>query len=411
MVIKRVLNAYLQSYAGLSRDVWMLSLVMLINRSGAMVVPFLAVYLTQELGFTKFETGIAMSFFGIGSVIGSLGGGYLSDRFSYYNVQFWSLTLTGVGFLLIRQVESYPVFCGAVLALSIVAESFRPANQVAILVYAHPNNLTRSLSLNRMALNLGFSIGPAVGGWLAYRLGFDALFLVDALTCWAAAVLLRVLLVPKKEKHLDTPAEGQELPDKFAAFKDRTYLVFLFLVMLTGVAFMQFFYVVPVYLQEVFLFNEATIGTLLALNGLIIVFVEMPLVKRLEGRLKKVALIQIGTLFIGLSYLTYSIFGLWVLAPWLSIFLVTIGEIFSLPFANAIAQQRSSPGNRGGYMALYSTSFSLAHIIAPALGLQIAGHFGYPAVWGVLVCIAVGTLIGYQFMHKAIEVKPIKYQV
>ena len=119
--------------------------------------------------------------------------------------------------------------------------------------------------------------------------------------------------------------------------------MFLFFFMLASIAFMQFFYVVPVYLKEMFRMHEAQVGVLIALNGFIIVLVEVPLIKHLEGRFTKTALIQTGVCFIGVSYLVYSVSGLWVLGPWLSIVLVTAGEILTLPFANVLAQQRSSP--------------------------------------------------------------------
>ncbi|MFM8362197.1 MAG: MFS transporter, partial [Haliscomenobacter sp.] len=119
MLFRRVWGAYARSFTGLSRDVWMLSLVMLVNRSGAMVIPFLAVYLTQELGFSKMQAGAAMSCFGVGAVAGSLGGGYLSDRFGYYRVQFWSLLLTGAGFLLLLQLKTFALFCAGILCLSV----------------------------------------------------------------------------------------------------------------------------------------------------------------------------------------------------------------------------------------------------------------------------------------------------
>lgn len=381
----------------------MLSLVMLVNRSGAMVVPFMAVYLTQELGFSKVQAGVALSCFGVGSVVGSLSGGYLSDRFSYYWVQLWSLVFTGLGFLLLSQVTDYVGFCVSVLILAMVAESFRPANQVAILVYSHPSSLTRSLSLNRMAINLGFSIGPALGGWLAHYLGFTWLFVVDAVTCWLAAFVFWRLLKPVEEAVVEEERTSDVRSGRLAAFRDGRYLVFLGLVVWLAVAFMQFFYVVPVYLREVFHWSESTIGTLLALNGLIIVLAEMPIIKRMEGRFRKLAILQIGSVFIGISYVVYALVGIWALIPWVSIVLVTLGEIFSLPFANAVAQQRSSPWSRGSYMALYSASFSLAHIIAPSLGLQVAGRYGYEVVWWMLGGIALLALLGFRMMINRLE--------
>ena len=50
--MKSIIKNYFKVYEGLSRAAWMLALVMLVNRSGAMVVPFLGVYMVNKLGFS-----------------------------------------------------------------------------------------------------------------------------------------------------------------------------------------------------------------------------------------------------------------------------------------------------------------------------------------------------------------------
>ncbi|MBK6947779.1 MAG: MFS transporter [Haliscomenobacter sp.] len=287
MYLRRAFSFYLRSFSGLSRDVWMLGFVSLINRSGAMVIPFLTVYMTQELGFTKPEAGLVMSCFGIGSVIGVYAGGQLTDRFGYYYVQLWSLLLTGAAFFLLMRVQGLIPFAGSIFVLSMVAEAFRPANFASIAAYARPENVTRSYSLIRLAVNLGFSVGPALGGWLAHGFGFQWLFIVDGATCIAAALIFYTYLRPKKETN--RPKNESEPPAsvKQSAYRDTTFLWFMLFVTITGIAFMQFFSVIPVFWREDFGLNEAQIGSLLAMNGLIIAFVEMQLVFRLEGRVEK----------------------------------------------------------------------------------------------------------------------------
>ena len=93
-----IYTSYMNSFRGLSREIWWLALITFINRAGTMVIPFLSLYLTQDLGFTLENVGIIMTCFGIGSLIGSWVGGKLTDVFGYYKVMLISLLLTGLLF-------------------------------------------------------------------------------------------------------------------------------------------------------------------------------------------------------------------------------------------------------------------------------------------------------------------------
>lgn len=153
-----------------------------------MVLPFLGVYMTDHLGFSIKSAGVILSFFGIGSVIGSWFGGMITDKIGEFKVQAFSLLLSVPLFCLIPLFKTEIGLAFIILAQSTVSEAFRPANSVAITHYAKPENLTRTFSLNRMAVNLGFSIGPALGGILA-AISYDFLFYCNALSIFCRAHL------------------------------------------------------------------------------------------------------------------------------------------------------------------------------------------------------------------------------
>jgi MFS family permease len=124
-----------------------------------------------------------MAMFGVGAILGGFIGGKLSDKIGFYPVQFWSLFLNGIMFIVLGQLHELWQIAVCIFILSTVGESFRPANASAIAFYSNENNRTRSYSLSRLAINLGFSIGPAVGGFLSsisYQWLFSVMF---ASTC------------------------------------------------------------------------------------------------------------------------------------------------------------------------------------------------------------------------------------
>src|SRR5688572_30047315 len=166
-MIKTTVTAYRNAYSGLSRSTWLLSLIMLINRSGTMVVPFMTLYLTSpEVGYSIGQAGIVFGLFGLGAFCGAYFGGKLTDKIGYYPVQLITLTGGGILFILLGQMKTYPLICIFTFLVSFVGEAFRPANSTAIAFYSSAENRTRSYALNRLAINIGWAVGSATGGVL-----------------------------------------------------------------------------------------------------------------------------------------------------------------------------------------------------------------------------------------------------
>ncbi len=383
---------YLDTFRGLRRDVWLLSLVMLINRSGAMVLPFLTIFLTEERGYTLAQAGLVMSSFGVGSLLGNFLGGWLTDKWSYLKVQILSLWLAGAMWLvMLTTVELWQV-CVAVFFTSLFADIFRPANMTAFELHGVPENRTRALSLNRLAINLGFSIGPAAAGFLIPSIGFDSLFIIDALTCWGASL---VLIFGIKEKARVKPAPvaaeaGSPARTLLSPYRDSRFHLYLVGQMLVAMAFMQVFSTIPVFWKEVVHLTEAGIGLLMALNGMIVVIFEMPLIHSLQNKRSPAYWIQAGALLIVAGY-GALVLGNAMVWSILYIVLISFGEILNFPFGSSYALSIASPEYRGRYMGLYAMTWSVSFIVAPSSGSYLADHFGFPFMAG---CMALLALVG-----------------
>ncbi|HAT69796.1 MAG TPA: MFS transporter, partial [Flavobacteriaceae bacterium] len=271
---------YADSFKGLSREMWYLSIIMFINRAGAMVIPFLSLYLTKSEGYSLPQVGWIMSAFGIGSVIGAWVGGQLTDTIGHYKTMVLSLILGGLGFISLQYLHTFWTLVIGVGVVMIFVDSFRPAAFTAINAYSKPENKTRSVTLLRLAINLGFSMGPALGGLIITSLSYSGLFWVDGVTCVIAGFLLIKLLDPKTARE-----EHQEVVQHpLSPYKDFTYLWFILAIILFSLAFVQYFSVMPLFYTNIYALSEDEIGLLLALNGLVIFLLEMPLIKYLETK-------------------------------------------------------------------------------------------------------------------------------
>ncbi|MDB5191538.1 MAG: transporter [Segetibacter sp.] len=364
-----------------------------------MVLPFMTMYATQQLHFSIVEAGFIMAMFGAGSVVGAFIGGQLTDAIGFYKVQAFALFGGGCMFIVVGYLKEYWILCAGTFILSMVNESFRPANSTAIAIYSKPDNRTRSYSLNRLAINLGWAVGGALGGFLA-GYNYHLLFWVDGLTNIGAALLLLVVLpVPANLKSTIAHNRTQRIASE-SAYKDKQYMAFIFLTVLFAFCFFQMFTILPVYLKTELGLTEQMIGTLMAINGLIIAVIEMVVVFKLEAKQQPLKYIMYGVWLVGLSYAMYNIFTGQLLLALASIIVITFGEMISMPFMNSYWISRSSEHNRGQYAALYTMAWGTAQIAAPSIGGYVADKYSYNLLWWIVFAITIVAGAGYIRLKK-----------
>ena len=389
-LLARVVRAYRDAFAGLPRAVWLQAAAMLINRSGTMVLPFLGLYLTRELGFATAAAGRVLALYGLGAVAGSFLGGWLADRLGPVRVQRLSLLGTGVGFVALGAVRSPAAVAATVLALSVVADSFRPATFAAVARFSEVSVRTRSLALVRLAANLGMSVGPAVGGLLAVR-HYALLFWVDAATCWLAAGLLTVAFAAGAGSR--TAAAPAAAPGRASPWRDGPFVAFLALVALLAAVFFQIMSTLPLYWREHLALAEDSIGALLALNTVIIVAIEMVLVRAIEHR-DHLRLVGVGAFLVCLGFALMP-FGSGVAFVAVTIVVWTAGEMLALPLSNAFASLRGGAAGTGRYMGAYMLAFAAAFVIAPLAGTAVYQRWGAETLWHSCAAVGVVLLAGF----------------
>ena len=376
--MKSIYRQYISNFQGLSPEIWLLSLVTFINRAGAMVIPFLSLYLVSEKGFSLPQVGWIMTGYGLGSLLGNWMGGKLTDSIGFYKTIVISLFLGGLGFMAIQFVDSFAGLVIGMFGLMWAVDLYRPGIFVAADVYSKKENITRSIGLIRLAINLGFSIGPVIGGLLIAHVSYSSIFWIDGGSCLLASALLFVLLKPKK-RHSDV--EKKKVKTGRPPLRNSLYLLFLLIMVINSLVFVQYFSTVPLYYQEDRGLSEDVIGWLLFLNGAMIVVLEMPLIGWLErlGITKTGAMIW-GILFLAASFIVLNFSsGFWILI--FGMILMTLGEMIGSPFSNSLAIALSPEGRKGSYMGLYSMSWSLSHIIGHNGGMNLIDQYGFSNTW------------------------------
>ena len=267
---------YINNFRGFSREIWILTIITFINRAGTMVLPFLSKYLKEDLHFSYGEVGWIMVAFGMGSMLGSWLGGKLSDKIGFYKVMVFSLFSSGIFFFILQYITSFWGLCFGMFSIMTLADMFRPAMFVSLGAYAKPENRTRSLTLVRLAVNLGFAAGPALGGLIIMGMGYKGLFWVDGTSCIVAILIFAILVKEKKKVSYQDP--HATILTVASVFKDKIFWLFLYVSFVTAMIFFQLFTTLPLYHSEMFGLSEFQTGLLMTLNGLLIFALEMPIV-------------------------------------------------------------------------------------------------------------------------------------
>lgn len=397
--ISALLQGYKQAYSGHSRQIWALAVFSLINRVGTMVVPFLTVYLNTVLHFSLQQAGMLAGMFGVGSMLGAFTGGKLTDRFGGRPVILGSLLSSGVMLILLQFATSFEALAACIFLTALCGDAYRPAIMTLTGEFSG-GNPGRSMALIRLAINLGFSAAPAIGGLVVSTIGYPWLFWIDGVTCIAAALFLLVASRQwggghhARTTHAEKQAERSLIPPPW---RNPRFLLFLLATFITAFGFMQWFHSVPVFLKTVWGLDERYIGLTMALNGLLIVLIEMPLIHALEhaGR-AKVAMLT-GLVLMAVSFLPLLLPGGLAMAM-ISMLLMTAGEILFQPFNSSLAITLSPVARRGEYTSWYSMSWGVALITAPTVGLSLVDALGFPVFWGaVSILVGLSLLVNMRF--------------
>jgi len=362
-----------------------------------MVLPFLTLYLTVDRRLPPASAGLALTIYGLAAIVIAPLSGRLSDRLGGLRIIKLSLFLSAVVLFVFPFAQSLAGILLMTGLWSIVNEAFRPPSMSIIGDLAGPAQRKTAFALSRLAINLGMSIGPVVGGFLAMR-SFRLLFYVDGTTALLAGLIL--VFVPWRSG-APGKANGEPLPlpanvsaagvrpstvlPYSSVLKDRRFLYFLLAMIPVELIFFQTLAAMPLFLVRDLHMTEAGFGTLLAINTVLIILIEVPLNAAMADWSNRHALV-LGALLIGLGFGGMAL-GSGIV--WLSFTVVvwTFGEMILLPASAAHVAEVAPPTQSGAYMGLYSMGFSVAFAIGPALGVQMMERFGSASVWiGTFVC-------------------------
>jgi len=411
--IRWTVAIYRNSFSGLPAETWLLCAAAFINRCGAMVLPFLSIYLGTEFGYGVKEAGQIVALYGLGAVLGSWLGGRLADALGCITVQVVTLGGAGVWMFVLSRIEDPSLLGPGVFVLGTLNDAFRPGSVTAVAISVDADKRRKALALNRLMLNAGWAVGPTLGGFLILwgrppgDPDYERMFFADGATCLVSALFLAVLFRGFQQRRQsandqESTPQPQAGPTRVAGpgpFRDPHFLWLMALNFLVTTAFLQYFTTGSRIFKEDYGYNEETIGLLLAINPILITLLEMPVVHGLRHR-AALPIIAIGSLAMGAGFLFFlpaMALG-WVIV---ALLVVTLGEVLQMPLLGAYINDHAPARLRGAYNGAYGVSFALALVAAPAIGGWIYDEAGgATTLWWWCACAGIVSAIGFQLSHR-----------
>lgn len=365
---------------------------------------FLTIYVSEQLGFSKVFAARCMGAFGVGSILAAVIGGQLTDQIGRKVVMVGSLAIGAALLIVLSLARSATVVLAIIAAYGLVAEMFRPACSAMIGDLTREEQRPSAFGLYYIAINLGFAIGPPLGGVLA-DYSYALLFWADAATMFMFAIFLSVSVFETRslattELETDQPQpNGVSAPEAIGRIiNDKPFLLFCSASLLLGLVFVQCFSALPIFIKDAGYTNRQ-FGMIMAINGLMIFLCQLPLTHYLE-RFAPMRNVTWGAVLLAIGYGAYGISA----APWLLIVAVliwTTGEMMQAPFKQTVVTNMAPPELRGRYLGALGMCFAIALTLGAPLGGEVLEHLGARSLWIGCFVIALLSAGIYSAAHRS----------
>ncbi|MEU6221220.1 MFS transporter [Streptomyces sp. NPDC047022] len=391
MSLTSLRRAARETVSGLPREFWWLWTSTLVNRLGGFVAIFMELYLTLGRGYSASYAGLVASLHGLGGVVSSLGAGVMTDRLGRRPTLLIAQSSTAVSVALLGFMHDPVAIAAVALLVGMASNASRPAVQAMMADIVRPEDRIRAFSLNYWAINLGFAVSSIAAGFIA-EFSYLAGFLIEAGMTMVCALVVFAKLPESRPVRTEKEGAAEESVGLGTVVRDGRFMGVVGLSFLIALVFQQGGVGLPLAMGRAG-FAPSDYGMAIAVNGVLIVALQIPLTRLIERRDPR-RLLVVSSLLAGFG------FGLTAFAGSVGVFALTVcvwtlAEIINSPTQTGLVVRLSPVHGRGRYQGMYTLSWAVASLVAPVMSGVVIDRFGAEWLWAMCAAVGVGAAIGY----------------
>jgi MFS family permease len=380
---------------------WTLIGALFIDRvGGALIFPFLSLYLTSKFSIGMTEVGTLFAIISICSFVGSMLGGALTDKFGRRVLMMFGLVASATSMLIIGFAEDMRVIYIGAVFVGLLSDIGHPATQAMVADVLPEAKRLDGFGILRVVANLAVTIGPAVGGIIAAK-SFTWLFIIDAIASTLTALIV-LLVLPETKPAV---SEGQKAPSIFETFKgysipirDGLFMAFLGVTAVSTLVYMQMNSTLSVYLRDYHNIDTQHFGYIISMNALMVVLMQFWITRKI-AKVQPMILMTVGTLLYAIGFAAYGFTTTYPLFL-LAMVIITIGEMIVSPTSSALVARLAPADMRGRYMAVTGFSWIIPSMIGPLAAGLIMDNGDARWVWYACGILGVLATSGYFVLSK-----------
>jgi len=402
------MNRALQIYREYPREFWMMILVNFVDRlGGSLLFPFFALYITKKFDVGMTEVGMLFAIFALSSFIGAFPGGALTDRFGRKGIIIFSLISTSLSTLLMGFVNEFQLFLVVAFISGIFTDVGGPAYEAVFMDLLPEEKRASGFGIRRVAFNLAIVIGPVIGGFIAAR-SYLALFIIDAIVSGIVALMVFLLIPETKPAAVEGKTQestAQTFKGYLRVLRDGKFMAFTLVCLLTWLVYMNMNTTLGVYLRDQHGVPESGYGSLISINAAMVVLMQFPITRRIEKN-PPMLMMALGVFFIAFGLLLYGFVSTYLLFA-VAIAILTVGEMVTIPIANAVVASFAPEEMRGRYNFIYGNSWGISFAVGPYLAGLVMDHYDPNWLWYACGIVGLAAVLGFLTLHWTIQTKSI----
>jgi MFS family permease len=401
--IRKIYNNYPRQY-------WlMITGIVIATAGGGMIWPFMLIYASGKLNLPLSTVAALISINAGTGLLSSLIAGALADRIGRKVVMIFSLTMTGIAYYLMMHAETYAQFAGLMVMIGLSNPMYQVGADAMLADMIPSEKRTDAYAINRIANNVGFALGPTVGGFLAAT-SYSLAFLGASLGFLTYSLLLFFLARETLDRSATRASDPAPQKGGFVrVLRDTPYMAFVATISLGLIAPTMLWILMPVYAKTHFGILENLYGWIPTTNALMCVFVQyfVTLVTRKHRTLPVLtAGMLIYALGTGSVALMSSFWGFW-----LSMVILTFGELTLVPTATKYVADRAPADLRGRYMSIHWLGWGLARTLSPLIGGFLNDSIAPVAIWVGGFAIGLTSTLGLFILNRVAQSRAAQIQV